>query len=177
MSASKSDLQRSVVRKTTRRIVPLILFMYFVCNLDRVNISYAALEMNDDIGLTDAAYGFGAGIFFIAYVTFQVPANVLLTKVGPRRWMGGLMVVWGVIALLMSTLQSPTQFFVLRFLLGVAEAGFFPALIFYIAAWFPTTHRGRIMAIAIAAAPLAVNDRVPDFVWAVGAANAARPPS
>ncbi|MGV9862750.1 MFS transporter [Rhodococcus koreensis] len=149
-----SALGESVGRKTTKMIMPVILFMYFICYLDRVNISYAALQLNADIGLSETAYGFGAGIFFVAYVMFQVPANVMLTKVGPKRWMGGLLATWGLLAALMSTIQSPVHFFVLRFLLGVAEAGFFPAMIFYLTLWFPIARRGRITAIAIAAAPL-----------------------
>lgn len=150
----RAALERSTVRKTMIRIVPIILTMYFICYLDRVNISYAALEMNSDIGLSEAAYGFGAGIFFVAYVTCQVPANILMTKVGPRRWMGSIMIAWGIVALLMSTITAPVHFYILRVLLGIAEAGFFPALIYFIALWFPMSYRGRVTAMAIAAAPI-----------------------
>lgn len=158
-------LSDSVASKTTRTIVPVILLMYLVCYLDRVNISFAALQLNTDIGLSTAAYGFGAGIFFVTYVIFQVPANVMLTKIGPKRWMGGMLIVWGTIAALMATIQNPTHFYVLRALLGIAEAGFFPGMIFYLTLWFPIARRGRITAIAIAAAPLSGLIGAPLSTW------------
>lgn len=150
----QTAVQRSTAKKTMFRIVPIVLTMYFICYLDRVNISYAALEMNSDIGLSEAAYGFGAGIFFVAYVACQVPANILMFKVGPRRWMGVILMAWGTFALLMFTITSPVHFYILRVLLGIAEAGFFPALVFFISTWFPISHRGRVTAMAISAAPI-----------------------
>lgn len=150
----EKEIRESFSRKTFWKIMPILLLMYLVCYLDRVNISYAALQLNSDIGLSQTAYGFGAGIFFIAYVIFQVPANIMLTKVGPRKWLGFVLVAWGTIAASMSMIRDPLHFFVLRFILGMAEAGFFPAMIFYLSLWFPSATRGRITALAIAAAPL-----------------------
>jgi len=153
-SLADDSVRQSVAHKTSWKLIPVLLFMYFVCYLDRVNISYAALQLNADIGLSEAAYGFGAGIFFVAYVAFQVPANVMLTRLGSRKWLGVLLASWGTVAALMASIQTPQQFFVLRFILGVTEAGFFPAMIFYLTSWFPSARRGRIMGMAIAAAPL-----------------------
>ncbi|GAB2564855.1 MFS transporter [Leucobacter ruminantium] len=147
-------LRKAVDRKTVRRVLPFILAAYFLCYLDRVNISYASLEMNADIGLSEAAYGIGAGIFFVAYFIFEVPSNVLLTKFGPRIWIARIMITWGIIAGCMSLAQGPISFYVLRFLLGVAEAGFFPAMILYLTYWFPARRRAQITAMFFMAVPL-----------------------
>ncbi|AXK35111.1 MFS transporter [Streptomyces armeniacus] len=170
-SSAHFPVPESVARKTTWMIVPVILLMYFICYLDRVNISYAALQLNADIGLSDAAYGFGAGIFFVAYVAFQVPANMMLARFGPRRWLGCILGAWGLLAMLMAAITAPWHFFALRFLLGMAEAGFFPAMIYYLALWFPAERRGRITAIAIAAAPLSGLIGGPLSTWLMSSAH------
>lgn len=143
-----------VDRKTVRRIVPFVMLLYIIAYLDRVNISYASLEMNADIGLSTAAYGFGAGIFFVGYIIFEVPSNVLLRRFGARRWLARIIFSWGILATCMALVQGPTSFYVLRFLLGVAEAGFFPGIILYLTYWFPAKRRGQVTAMFMAAIPL-----------------------
>jgi ACS family tartrate transporter-like MFS transporter len=138
------------------RIVPFIMLLYFVAYLDRVNIGFAALTMNADIGLSSAAFGLGAGIFFLGYFIFEVPSNLILNKVGARRWIARIMISWGVVSVAMALVQGETSFFILRFLLGVAEAGFFPGIILYLSLWFPAGHRAGITAMFMAAAPLSV---------------------
>ena len=127
------------------------MLLYFVCFLDRSNISYAALRMNADIGLSNTAFGFGAGIFFIGYVLFQIPSNIALTRYGPRRWIGTIAVIWGAIAALMATIHGATEFYVLRFVLGAVEAGLFPGILFYLTLWFPLQQRGRVTAMLVVA--------------------------
>ncbi|MGY4339437.1 MFS family permease [Bradyrhizobium sp. LM2.9] len=126
-----SEIQTRVLRKITWRIVPFIMLLYFVAFIDRVNIGFASLTMNKDIGLSPTVYGFGAGIFFWGYFLFEVPSNIILHKVGARIWIARVMVTWGIVSAAMAFVQGPTSFYVLRFLLGVAEAGFFPGIILY----------------------------------------------
>lgn len=154
--AKGKELEAQVVRKLTRRIVPFIMLLYFVAYLDRVNVGFAALTMNADIGLSQAAFGFGAGIFFLGYFLFEVPSNLLLHKYGARRWIARIMLSWGLISGAMAFVTNPTGFYVLRFLLGVAEAGFFPGIILYLSYWFPSRHRAGITAVFMAAVPLSV---------------------
>ena len=130
--------------------------LYFVAYLDRVNIGFAALTMNDDIGLSAAAFGFGAGIFFIGYFLFEVPSNLILHRVGARIWIARIMVTWGLISGAMAFVQGPTSFYVLRFLLGAAEAGFFPGVIFYLSFWFPARFRAGVTAMFMAAVPISI---------------------
>lgn len=151
-----ASVEKRVIRKLTRRIVPFIMVLYFVAYLDRVNIGFAALTMNDDIGLSAAAFGFGAGIFFIGYFLFEVPSNLVLHKVGARIWIARIMVTWGIISGAMALVQGPTSFYVLRFLLGAAEAGFFPGVILYLSYWFPARHRAGITAMFMAAVPISI---------------------
>lgn len=140
--------------KVARRLVPFVFVLYIANFLDRVNVSFAALGMNQDIGLSNTAYGFGAGIFFLGYVLFQIPANLILVRVGARRWIGGIVIVWGVVAGLMSLIQGPTSFYVLRVLLGFAEAGFFPGIILYLTYWFPSSERARAVSGFMLAIPV-----------------------
>ena len=119
------------------RLIPFLALLYFVAFLDRVNIGFAALTMNEDIGLSAAAFGLGAGIFFIGYVIFEVPSNIILARVGARAWIARIMISWGILSAGMAFVSSPMQFYVMRFLLGVAEAGFFPGVIYYLGCWFP----------------------------------------
>ncbi|MBP8532290.1 MFS transporter [Streptomyces sp. MK37H] len=148
-------VRRTTMRKTMWRILPFLLFAYLVCYLDRVNISFASLEMNADVGISDSAYGIGAGVFFVAYFIFEVPSNIALTKFGPRLWIARIMITWGIIAGCMSLVQGPISFYVLRFLMGVAEAGFFPAMILYLTRWFPREKRAQATATFFMAVPLA----------------------
>ena len=149
-----SEIQTRVLRKITWRIVPFIMLLYFVAFIDRVNIGFASLTMNKDIGLSPTVYGFGAGIFFWGYFLFEVPSNIILHKVGARIWIARVMITWGLVSAAMAFVQGPTSFYVLRFLLGVAEAGFFPGIILYLSYWFPARQRAAVTALFMAAAPL-----------------------
>jgi ACS family tartrate transporter-like MFS transporter len=151
-----AEIEARVLRKTTRRIVPFIMILYFVAFLDRVNIGFAALEMNTDLGLSPSVFGFGAGLFFIGYFFLEVPSNLILHKVGARIWIARVMITWAMISGAMAFVQGPTSFYVLRFLLGAAEAGFFPGIILYLNYWFPARHRAAVTAIFMAAAPISV---------------------
>lgn len=125
-----------------------------VAYIDRVNIGFAALQMNEDLGLSSAMYGFGAGIFFLGYALFEVPSNLILARIGPRIWITRIMITWGVISIAMMWVNSPATFYVLRFLLGVAEAGFFPGIIYYLCDWFPQKQRARAVSWFMTAIPL-----------------------
>jgi MFS transporter, ACS family, tartrate transporter len=144
-----------VVKKAARRLIPLMGILYLVSFLDRVNVSYAALTMNADIGLSASAFGLGAGVFFIGYFLFEVPSNLILHRVGARVWIARILVTWGIVSMAMAFVQGPMSFFVLRFLLGVAEAGFFPGMILYLTYWFPAAERGRITGAFMLAVPIA----------------------
>lgn len=151
-----ASLESRVIRRLTLRIVPFIMLLYFVAYLDRVNIGFAALTMNADVGLSEAAFGFGAGVFFIGYFLCEVPSNLILHRVGAPIWIARIMLSWGVISAAMAFVQGPVSFYVLRFLLGVAEAGFFPGVILYLSYWFPTRHRAGITAMFMAAVPISI---------------------
>lgn len=144
----------AVLRKAAWRLVPFVGLLYFFAFLDRVNVGFAALTLNADIGLSAAAYGLGAGIFFIGYVVFEVPSNVILARVGARIWIARIMISWGLLSASMAFVTGPVSFCVLRFLLGVAEAGFFPGIIYYLSVWFPAAHRARILGAFLVALPL-----------------------
>jgi MFS transporter, ACS family, tartrate transporter len=148
------DLENRCLRRVTLRLVPFLVLCYLVAYLDRVNVGFAKLTMSHDIGLTDASYGLGAGIFFIAYFFFEVPSNLILERFGARKWIARIMVTWGVFSGAMAFVGGETGFYVLRVLLGVAEAGFFPGIIFYLTLWFPAAHRARIIGLFMAAIPL-----------------------
>ncbi|BAN98346.1 hypothetical protein E05_35800 [Plautia stali symbiont] len=142
------------MRKVTLRIVPFIMLLYFIEFLDRVNIGFAALTMNQDLGFSPTVFGFGAGIFFLGYFLFEVPSNLILHKVGAHIWIARVMISWGLVSGCMALVQGTTSFYILRFLLGVAEAGFFPGIILYLSYWFPAAKRAQVTAIFMAAAPL-----------------------
>lgn len=131
------DLETRTVRRIFLRIVPFIMVCYFIAYLDRVNISFASLTMNNDLGMSSTAYGFGAGVFFVSYFMFEVPSNLFLARVGARRWIARIMVSWGILAAGMAFVRGETSFYVMRFLLGAAEAGFFPGIIFYLDSLVP----------------------------------------
>ena len=149
-----SELETRVLRKITYRIVPFIMLLYFIAFIDRVNIGFASLTMNKDLGFSPAVFGFGAGIFFLGYFLFEVPSNLILEKVGARIWIARVMITWGLISGGMAFVQGSTSFYILRFLLGAAEAGFFPGIILYLSYWFPARKRAAVTALFMAAAPL-----------------------
>ena len=136
------------------RIVPFLMLCYVVAYLDRVNVGFAKLQMSSELGLSEAAYGVGAGIFFIGYFLFEVPSNIIMNKVGARIWIARIMVTWGVISAAFMFTTSETTFYVLRFLLGVAEAGFFPGIILYLTSWYPAHRRAKIIATFMSAIPI-----------------------
>lgn len=127
----ESDLESRVSRKLMRRIVPFVMLLYFISFLDRVNIGFAAITMNKAIGLSPTAFGLGGGLFFIGYFLFEVPSNLILHRVGARVWIARVMISWGIVSAASAFVVGPTSFYLLRFLLGVAEAGFFPGIILY----------------------------------------------
>jgi MFS transporter, ACS family, tartrate transporter len=142
------------LRKVAWRLIPFMTLLYFVAFLDRVNIGFAALTMNADLGLDAKMYGFASGIFFIGYVLFEVPSNIIMERVGARLWIARIMISWGLLSAGTAFANSPTQLFVLRFLLGVAEAGFFPGMILYLTYWFPAAWRARILSAFMIALPV-----------------------
>jgi D-galactonate transporter len=148
------DLEARTIARVTRRLVPFLVLCYFVAYLDRVNVGFAALTMNADIGLSASAFGFGAGIFFVAYFFFEIPSNLILERFGARRWIARIMFTWGLVSGAMAFVTGEWSFIGLRALLGVAEAGFFPGIIFYLTLWFPTAYRARIVGAFMAAIPL-----------------------
>lgn len=148
--------ERAIVRKIFVRLVPLLMGLYIISYIDRVNVGFAALTMNKDLGLSASVFGWGAGIFFVGYCLFEIPSNLMMVKVGARRWIARILFTWGVLASAMVFIQGPTSFLVMRFLLGVAEAGFFPAVVLYLTFWFPARYRARIFATFSLAIPLAL---------------------
>ncbi len=148
------DIEKRTLSRITWRIVPFIMLLYFIAYLDRVNIGFAALTMKADLGFTASMLGFGAGIFFWGYFLFEVPSNIVLHKFGARIWIARVMVTWGIISGAMAFVEGPTSFYIMRFLLGAAEAGFFPGIILYLSYWFPARHRAGVTAFFMAAAPI-----------------------
>ncbi len=157
------EVEIRTIAKVSKRLVPFLIVCYFVAYLDRVNVGFAALTMNQDLGLSQTAFGFGAGIFFIAYFIFEVPSNLLLERFGARKWIARIMLSWGILSGAMAFIPAIARatgignengFYLLRILLGVAEAGFFPGIIFYLTLWFPAEYRARIVGYFMAAIPL-----------------------
>jgi len=144
----------ATLRRVGARLLPLLLGLYFVAYIDRVNVGIAALQMNADLNFGDATFGFGAGIFFLGYALFEVPSNMILARVGARRWLARIAITWGLLTCAMLAVRTPTQFYVARFALGVAEAGLFPGIIYYLSHWFPESHRARALSIFMIASPL-----------------------
>ena len=140
-------IERSTMRKVYWRLLPLTMVMYFLCYIDRINVSFAALTMNKDIGLTAATYGFSSTAFYLGYVLCEMPSNLIMDKVGARLWLARIMVTWGLASAATSLVVGPTSFLVVRFLLGVGEAGLFPGVILLFTYWFPDAHRGRIVGL------------------------------
>jgi ACS family tartrate transporter-like MFS transporter len=152
-------LERKVLRKVTLRLIPFLCLLYFVNILDRVNIGFAQLQMLDELGMSETAYALGAGIFALGYCALEVPSNLMLRRMGARRWIARILVSWGLISAAMMFVRGPWGFVLLRFLLGCAEAGFFPGIVLYLTYWFPARQRARAVALLMVASPL---------VWMLG---------
>lgn len=150
----QSAVEASTLSRLTWRLIPFLFLLYIVAYLDRINVGFAALQMQEQLRFSDRVYGLGAGMFFTGYFLFQVPSNLVLHQVGARRWIAMLMIVWGVISSSMATVATPKEFYVLRFLLGSAEAGFFPGMILYLKSWFPEAARARAVALFMTAGPI-----------------------
>ncbi len=148
------SLEQSTLKKITWRIIPYVMLVYFVGFFDRINIGFAALTMNQDLGFSDAVFGFGAGLFFLGYFLTDIPSNIILQKVGPRIWLTRILLSWAVITALMIHVETAKGFYILRFLLGVAEAGSFSGIILYLSTWFPSKRRAQMIALFMAAAPI-----------------------
>lgn len=152
----EAAIERQTMKKIYLRLLPFCFLLYFICYLDRVNVGFAALTMNKDIGLSSYVFGLGAGAFFWGYFLLEVPSNLILEKVGARRWIGRIMISWGLVSGAFVFAQGPISFVILRFCLGLAEAGFFPGIILYFTYWFPPHHRARIVAGFMAAVPISI---------------------
>jgi MFS transporter, ACS family, tartrate transporter len=150
----KSELETSTIRAISMRLIPFLVMAYFFAYLDRVNLGIAALTMNAELKFSPAVFGWGAGIFFIGYFIFEVPSNLALEKFGASRWIARIMVTWGIISALMAIVSGEWSFYILRFLLGVAEAGFFPGIILYLTYWFPAEYRARFLGAFAVAVPV-----------------------
>jgi len=153
-ASAREDIEATTLRKVAWRLVPFLALAYFAAFIDRVNVSFAALQMNRDLGFSPFVYGLGAGILFLGYCLFEVPSNLILHRVGGRRWLARMMLTWGIIAGAMALVRGATGFFVLRFLLGVAEAGFFPGVVYYLTYWVPAAHRARLLGAFMLAIPI-----------------------
>jgi MFS transporter, ACS family, tartrate transporter len=149
-----SRIEKETMRKVGIRLVPFLILCYFIAYVDRVNVGFAALTMNQDLGLSSAAFGVGAALFFVAYVLFEIPSNLALERFGARRWIARIMISWGLVGIGTAFVTGAVSFSVARFLLGAAEAGFFPGVILYLTYWFPKAYRARIVAMFMVAIPL-----------------------
>lgn len=137
------------------RIVPFLMLCYVVAYLDRVNVGFAKLQMGQDLGFSETVFGLGAGVFFLGYFLFELPSNLLMHKIGARIWIARIMITWGLMSAAFIFVKTPTQFYAMRFLLGLAEAGFYPGVILYLTYWFPAHRRGKIVAVFMSAIPVA----------------------
>lgn len=148
------DVASVTLRKVTVRLIPFLFLLYIVAWLDRVNVGFAGLQMNADLGFSSAAFGFGSGVFFLGYCLFEIPSNLVLHRVGARRWISRIMISWGAISASMMFVRTAPTFYVLRFLLGAAEAGFFPGVVYYLSHWYPEGQRARAIAAFMTAVPV-----------------------
>ncbi|HSS12351.1 MAG TPA: MFS transporter, partial [Rhizomicrobium sp.] len=167
MQNSKSEAD-AILRRAAWRLIPFMSLMYVVSFLDRVNISFAALTMNRDLGFSPEAYGFGAGIFFWGYFLFEVPSSLMLQKVGARLWMCRICVTWGLLSMVTAFVKDPVSFSIARFLLGAAEAGLYPGMLLYMTYWFPSSTRARFIALFLAGVPLSNVIGAPISGWLLG---------
>ena len=150
----RAIIQADALRKISWWLMPFLFVLYIVAWLDRVNVGFAALQMNADLGFSEAAFGFGSGVFFLGYCLFEVPSNLVLARIGARLWISRIMITWGLISTAMMFVRTPTAYYILRFLLGAAEAGFFPGVIYYLSLWYPSRHRARAIAAFMTAVPV-----------------------
>ncbi|WP_125613628.1 MFS transporter [Specibacter cremeus] len=164
-SSATPAMSAALLRKITRKLIPFLVIIYLVAYIDRSNVGIAKLSMQGDIGLSNAAYGLGAGLFFIGYFFFEVPSNLAIVRFGPRRWFARIMITWGVILMLTFLTQNDWSFYMFRFLLGAAEAGLMPGLIYYLANWFPFQHRARMIGLLMFGNPIAVIVGAPLSAW------------
>ena len=154
VGAGTTDEASKAYSKVAWRLLPFLFLCYVFAYLDRVNVGFAKLQMMSDLGLSEAVYGMGAGVFFAGYLMFEVPSNIIMLKVGARKWITRIMLTWGVISAAMMYVSTPASFYALRFLLGVAEAGFFPAILLYLTYWFPAGRRGKVTALFMTGIPM-----------------------
>ncbi len=152
--ANPPGFEKSVYRKITWRLIPFLFLCYIFAYVDRVNVGFAKLQMQQDLGISDAVYGAGAGIFFIGYFFFEVPCNIALQKIGAKYWLGPIMIVWGIVSASTMFVKSAGEFYAVRFLLGVVESGFFPGVILYLTFWYTRKHRAKMIALFMTATPL-----------------------
>lgn len=169
-STAAADAER-LFGRIAKRIIPFLFLCYVLNYVDRVNISFAHLQFKTHIGLTEAAYGLGVGVFYIGYVLFEVPSNLLLRRIGPRRTIARIMVLWGLVSISMMFVRNPTQFYIARIALGVAEAGFFPGIIYYLTTWFPNRHRARVLSAFVLGIAVAGITGGPVSGWILGHAE------
>src|SRR5262249_46791209 len=153
-AGATTELGRATLSKVSWRLLPFVLLLYVVAWLDRVNIGFAALQMNKDLGFSNAVYGFRAGVFFLGYFLFGDPSNLVLARVGARLWITRIMITWGVLSIAMMFVNGAYSFYTVRFLLGVAEAGFLPGILYYLGFWFPAAERARAVSWFMLAIPL-----------------------
>jgi ACS family tartrate transporter-like MFS transporter len=161
-------VEKKVMSKIFWRLVPLLMGLYVLSYIDRINVGFAALTMNKDLGLSAYIYGWGAGIFFLGYCLLEVPSNLMLAKVGARRWIARILFTWGLLSTGMAFVQGPDSFLVMRFLLGAAEAGFFPGVVLYLTYWFPARYRARIISAFMLSIPLSIAVGAPLSTWILG---------
>jgi ACS family tartrate transporter-like MFS transporter len=158
-------VEKKIMRKLNLRLIPLLIFLYVIAYLNRVNVSFAALTMNKDLGLDPYYYGLGAGIFFFGYCLFEIPSNLILVHVGARKWIARILFTWGLLACATAVVQGPKSFLTMRFLLGAAEAGYFPGVILYLTYWFPARYRARIISRFMLSIPISLAVGAPVSVW------------
>src|SRR4029077_17306819 len=149
------ELEARTMRRVSWRLMPFLLAAYIICYIDRVNVGFAALQMNKAVGIDPKTYGLGAGIFFLGYFFFEVPSNLALQRFGARTWIPRIMISWGLVSAACALISGPMSFLVLRFLLGAAEAGFFPGVVLYLTYWYPADYRARIVGLLSLALPVA----------------------
>jgi len=163
----------AIFRKIAVRLIPFLFLCYLAAYLDRVNVGFAKLQMQKELAFSETVYGFGAGIFFLGYVLFEAPSNIMLHKVGARLWLARVMLTWAIISAATAFVRTPTAFYIMRFLLGVAEAGFIPGVLLYLTYWFPAARRGRITALFLTAIPVASILGGPFSGWILSAVTGA----
>ena len=154
MATNSADPVKALYRKITWKLIPFLCFCYLAAYLDRINVGFAKLQMLDQLQFSETAFGLGAGLFFVGYILFEVPSNLILERVGARIWIARIMITWGLLSACTMLVTTPMQFYAVRFLLGAAEAGFLPGVLFYLTSWFPTYRRGRVIALFMIGLPL-----------------------